>query len=54
MATQDNISLIGNKSVCDGLGCFNEATNKIEEEVGDIGMIILDLCDDCIIKFRER
>lgn len=43
-----------NKSICDGFGCFSEATNKIEEEDGDIGMIILELCDNCVAKFREQ
>jgi hypothetical protein len=54
MVTQDNIPSNGNKNICDGLGCFSEATNTIEEEVGDIGMIRLELCDDCVIKFREQ
>lgn len=42
-----------NKRICDGLGCLNEATNTIEEEIGDIGLIRLELCDDCVTKFRE-
>jgi hypothetical protein len=53
MDTQNNIPSIGNKNICDGLGCSSEATNIIKEEVGD-KMIVLDLCDDCLIKFRER
>ena len=28
-----------NKSICDGLGCFNEATTKIDEEIGEMGRI---------------
>jgi hypothetical protein len=43
-----------NKSICDGLGCSSEATNTIEEEIGDMGVIKLELCDDCVIKFREQ
>ena len=54
MVTQDNTPSLGNKKICDGLGCLSLATNTIEEEVGDIGMIVLDLCDDCVIKFREQ
>jgi len=49
------LSIIGshaNKSICDGLRCSSEATNTVEEEVGD-KMIVLDLCDNCLIKFRE-
>jgi hypothetical protein len=49
----NNIQLNTDKSICDGLGCCSEATNKIEEDVGDIGRILLHLCDDCIVKFRE-
>jgi hypothetical protein len=54
MITQDNIPSNGNKSICDGFGCFSEATNSVEEEVDGIGMIVLDLCDDCVVKFREQ
>jgi hypothetical protein len=54
MVTQDNILSIGNKNICNGFGCFNEATTKIDEEIGDMGRIILDLCDDCLLKFREQ
>ena len=43
-----------NKNICDGLGCSSEATNTIVEEIGDIGIIRLELCDDCVIKFREQ
>jgi hypothetical protein len=52
MVTQNNIPSIGNKNICDGLGCSSDATNTIEEEVGD-KMIVLDLCDGCLIKFRD-
>jgi hypothetical protein len=52
MATQYNILSTGNKSICDGLGCFNEATHRIDEDIGDMGRIKLDLCDDCLLKFR--
>ena len=48
----NNISSKNNKNICDGLGCTSEATNTVKEEVGD-KMIVLDLCDDCLIKFRE-
>jgi len=49
-----NISSNGNKSICDGLGCSSEATHTIEEEIADMGVIKLELCDDCVIKFREQ
>jgi hypothetical protein len=54
MATQNNIPSNGNKNICDGLGCLSQATNNVEEEVDGIGMIVLELCDDCVIKFREQ
>ena len=50
------LSIIGshaNKNICDGLGCSSEARNTIEEEVGE-NIIVLDLCDDCLLKFREQ
>jgi hypothetical protein len=54
MSSRNNISSEDNKSICDGLRCFNEATTKINEEIGDMGIIVLDLCDDCLLKFREQ
>jgi hypothetical protein len=54
MVTQNNILLNRDKNICDGLGCFSVATNIINEEIGDIGTIVLELCDDCVIKFREQ
>jgi hypothetical protein len=53
MDIQNNIRN-ADKSICDGLGCFSEATSNIEEEVDGVGMIKLELCDDCIAKFREQ
>jgi hypothetical protein len=54
MAMPNNIQLNVDKSICDGAGCCNEATITIEEEVGEMGIIILRLCNDCIAKFREE
>lgn len=54
MCTLSIISSKDNKSVCDGLGCSEPATITIEEEVGDMGVIILYLCDECSIKFSEQ
>lgn len=54
MAPQNNIQSIEDKNICDGLGCFNEAIHRIDEEVGSIGRIVLQLCDDCLLKFREE
>ena len=52
MIPQNNIQSIEDKNICDGLGCFNEATHRIDEEIGNMGRIVLDLCDDCLLKFR--
>jgi hypothetical protein len=52
MCTLSIIRPHANKNICDGLGCSSDATNTVKEEVGD-KMIVLDLCDDCHIKFRE-
>ena len=54
MTPQNNIQSIKDKNICDGLGCSNEATATIDEEIGDMGRIVLDLCDDCLLKFREQ
>jgi len=51
MVTQDNISSIGNKNICHGLGCFNIATNSIEEDGCDVTLM---LCDDCLKKFPKQ
>jgi hypothetical protein len=54
MASQYNIHSIEDKNICNGLGCINEATTTIDEEIGDMGRIVLDLCDECLLKFREQ
>jgi hypothetical protein len=52
MKSLNNIGPEDNKSICDGLGCFNESTHRIDEDIGNMGRIKLDLCDDCLLKFR--
>jgi hypothetical protein len=54
MCTLSTIKAEDNKRVCDGLGCLSQPTNTVEEEIDGIGMIVLELCDDCVIKFREQ
>jgi hypothetical protein len=51
MKSLNNTGQEDNKSICDGLGCFNKATSRIDEEIGDMGRIVLDLCGDCLLKF---
>lgn len=52
MSSLNNIGPEDNKSICNGLECFKEATHRIDEDIGDIGRIVLNLCDDCLLKFR--
>ena len=52
--SHNNITTETNKSICDGLGYFSEATTKIDEEIGDMGRIELQLCNDCLLKFWEQ
>ena len=39
------------KNICDGAGCFKEATQTIIEKVGAKGPITLQLCKDCAASF---
>ena len=43
-----------NNVICDGYGCINKATTKINVKVGQLGTIPLDLCTDCVKKFDEN
>jgi hypothetical protein len=52
--SDNNIGPTDNKNICNGLQCFNEATTQIDEEIGDMDRIVLQLCDDCVLKFREH
>jgi hypothetical protein len=54
MSSLNNISSEDNKSICNGLGCSNKAIHSINEEIGNMDRIVLDLCDDCLLKFREQ
>lgn len=40
------------KCICDGLGCSNDATEKIAEKAGKFGIISLNLCSQCAKKFQ--
>jgi hypothetical protein len=54
MNSLNNTRQEDNKSICNGFGCFNGVTHTIDEHIGDMGRIVLDLCDDCLLKFREQ
>jgi hypothetical protein len=42
-----------NKNIYEAFACFAEATKQVEVQVGKQGKISLQLCDNCIVKFRE-
>jgi hypothetical protein len=41
------------KSICDGFGCANEATEKLGVSAGTFGTITLSLCSKCVTIFKE-
>ena len=43
-----------NKSLCEAVDCFAEATTEIKVKVGKQGTISLLLCKGCVNKFREN
>jgi hypothetical protein len=40
------------KNICESYGCNNEATLETEVSAGRFGIIILNLCTDCAMKFQ--
>jgi hypothetical protein len=51
--SQDNKPTQVNKNLCDCNGCTRAATTEIEVDVGDLGIIKLNLCENCIPKFKQ-
>lgn len=41
------------KNICESFDCSNEATVEISIDAGKFGVITLNLCDNCIVKFKE-
>lgn len=41
------------KSICDGFGCNSKATIEITANAGKLGTINLNLCENCVPKFRK-
>ena len=52
--SQNIISSEVNKSLCEAVGCFAQATTEIKVKVGKQGKISLLLCKGCVNKFREN
>jgi len=42
-----------NKNICEAVGCFVKATDKIALEGGTHGIISVLVCKNCIRKFRD-
>lgn len=42
-----------NKNICEAVGCFAKATDKIALEGGTFGIISVLVCKNCIAKFRD-
>jgi hypothetical protein len=38
---------------CEAVGCFKKATSKINVKAGQLGSFPLDLCIECVKKFRQ-
>jgi hypothetical protein len=41
-------------NICEAIGCFVEATSKVNVKVGMEGTITLHLCVNCIHKFDQK
>ena len=52
--SQSTISSEVNKKICEAFGCFAEATTNIEVKVGQLGTIVLHLCNVCVSRFQDN
>jgi hypothetical protein len=43
-----------NKNTCEAIGCLAKATIKIPVQVGQLGIISLHVCKDCLSKFGDE
>jgi hypothetical protein len=43
-----------NNSICEAVGCFAKATDKVELEGGTFGVISVLVCRNCIGKFQDN
>jgi hypothetical protein len=51
--SQDTRPTQVNKNLCDCNGCSRGASTEIEVDVGELGIIKLNLCDNCRPKFKQ-
>ena len=52
--SQDIISAQVNKGICEAIGCFAQATEKIQVKIGQKGTIRLYLRSNCVGKFADN
>jgi hypothetical protein len=51
--SQDRKPTNVNKNLCEGIGCDREATAVVAVNVGELGIINLNLCENCRPKFKQ-
>lgn len=47
-------TLAADEDTCNAIGCFKAATQTIKLRVGNKGMISLQVCDGCVLKFNDN
>ena len=47
------IDIQDNNVICEANGCYKQATNEIELDVGQFGKISLFLCKNCVPEFTK-
>jgi hypothetical protein len=43
-----------NTDICEAAGCFSKATEEISVKVGNLGIMHLLLCKNCVNKFEDN
>lgn len=41
-------------NICDGVGCNKEAALRVPIDIGDFGKMILNLCNECLVRFDHH
>jgi hypothetical protein len=42
------------KELCEAAGCFAKAENEVRIRVGELGVMLLLICNNCMPKFRDH
>jgi hypothetical protein len=48
------LDIVSNNGICEAVGCFEKATNGVNVKVGQGKEIMLNLCKDCVKKFKDK